>query len=131
MSLHSNSFKKSLFLRQIHRRQLLHATRLSRSCWVSSDTRHHRLEASLRLTRLQGVLEIGPARLLAAMLGGLLYECVFDTLLFSSSYRPVGKTSFSSRRYSTHLFFFFGPSYRPSCPPRCSDTTHECISDAL
>jgi hypothetical protein len=22
---------------------------------------------------------------------GLLYECVFDTLLFSSSYRPVGK----------------------------------------
>jgi hypothetical protein len=22
---------------------------------------------------------------------GLLYECVFDALLFSSSYRPVGK----------------------------------------
>jgi hypothetical protein len=21
------------------------------------------------------------------------------------------------------IFFFFGPSYRPSCPPRCSDTT--------
>jgi hypothetical protein len=29
------------------------------------------------------------------------------------------------------LFFFFGPSYRPSCLPRCSDTTHECIFDAL
>jgi hypothetical protein len=26
------------------------------------------------------------------------------------------------------FFFFFVPSYRPSCPPRCSDTTHECIS---
>jgi hypothetical protein len=26
---------------------------------------------------------------------------------------------FSSRRYSTYffLFFFYGPSYRPSCPP--------------
>jgi hypothetical protein len=24
---------------------------------------------------------------------------------------------FSSRRYSTYSFFFFGPSYRPSCPP--------------
>jgi hypothetical protein len=29
------------------------------------------------------------------------------------------------------LFFLFGPSYRPSCPPRCSDTTHDCIFDAL
>jgi hypothetical protein len=94
------------------------------SCRVPSDTRHRRLKASLRSARLQGLLEVGPARLLAAMLGdlgvsalrsiktmthfsslfehqtshvacfnarGLLYECVFDALLFSSSYRPVGK----------------------------------------
>jgi hypothetical protein len=78
----------------------------------------------LRLARLQGLLEVGPASLLAARLGdlgvstlrsietmtqfsslfehqtshavcfnarGLLYKCVFDALLFSSSYRPVGK----------------------------------------
>jgi hypothetical protein len=42
------------------------------------------------------------------------------------------ETCFPSRRYSTHFFFFlFGSSYRPSCPPRCSNTTHECILDAL
>jgi hypothetical protein len=41
------------------------------------------------------------------------------------------ETRFSSRRYSTYFFFFFGSSYRPSCPSRCSDTTHECIFDAL
>jgi hypothetical protein len=54
-----------------HHRRPLHATRLSRSCWVSSDIGHHRLEASLRSTRLQRLLEVGPARLLAAMLGDL------------------------------------------------------------
>jgi hypothetical protein len=81
--------------------------------------------ASLRSTRLQSLCEVGPARLLAAMLRrsrclytsfdqdhalvsllflehqtshvvcfnarGLLYECVFDALLLSSSYRPFGK----------------------------------------
>jgi hypothetical protein len=76
----------------------------------------------LRSARLQGLLEVGPASLLAARLvgvstrrsiktmtqfsslfehqtshavsfnaRGLLYKCVFDALLFSSSYRPVGK----------------------------------------
>jgi hypothetical protein len=83
------------------------------------------IEASLRSARLQDLLDVGPARLLAAMLGdlgvstlcwildhdsfffsflehqtshaacfnawGLLYKCVFDALLFSLSYRPVGK----------------------------------------
>jgi hypothetical protein len=134
-------------------------THLSRSYWVSSDTRHHRLEASLRSACLQGLPEVGPARLLAAILRdlcvstlcliktmtkfypflehqtshavcfnawGLLYECVFDALLFSSSYRLCWKTHFSSRRYSTYfssLLFYFGSSYRPSSPPRCSDTT--------
>jgi hypothetical protein len=37
---------------------------------------------------------------------GLLYECVFDALLFSSSYRPlIKKPVFSSRRYSTYILF--------------------------
>jgi hypothetical protein len=39
--------------------------------FISSDTGHHQLEASLRSTRLQGLPEVGPARLLAAMLGDL------------------------------------------------------------
>jgi hypothetical protein len=55
---------------------------------------------------------------------GLLYECVFDALLFSSSYRPVGKlVSHHVITRPTFSSFFFGSSYRPSCPPRCSDTT--------
>jgi hypothetical protein len=50
---------------------------------------------------------------------GLLFECVFDALLFFSSYRPDWETRSSSHRYSTYffLFFFFGPSCRPSCLP--------------
>jgi hypothetical protein len=32
---------------------------------------HHRLKASSRSAHLQGLLEVGPARLLAAMLGGM------------------------------------------------------------
>jgi hypothetical protein len=65
---------------------------------------------------------------------GLLYECIFDTLLFFLVVPTCWETCFSSRHYSTFFFFsssFFGPSYRPSYPPRCSDTTHECIFDAL
>jgi hypothetical protein len=49
----------------------LKSTHLSRCCWVSSYTGHHRLEASLRSARLQGLPKVGPARLLAAMLGDL------------------------------------------------------------
>jgi hypothetical protein len=40
----------------------------------------------------------------ASMLGGLLYECVFDALLFSSSYRPVGKSV--SHHVATRPVFF-------------------------
>jgi hypothetical protein len=138
---------------------------LSRSCWVPLDTGHRRFEASSRSARLQGLLEVGPARLLAAMLGDLgastlrstktmtqfssllgpsnqpccLLQCSGTTLRVRLR-RPLvflvvptcWETRFSSRRYSTYFFFFlFGPSYRPSCPPQCSDTTHECIYDAL
>jgi hypothetical protein len=42
-----------------------------RSPWVSSDTGHRWFETSSRSARLQGLLEVGPARLLAAMLGDL------------------------------------------------------------
>jgi hypothetical protein len=56
---------------------------------------------------------------------GLLYECVFDVLLFSSSYRPVGEPV--SHHVITQPTFssllFFGSSYWPSCPPRYSNTT--------
>jgi hypothetical protein len=44
---------------------------VSRFCWVSSDTGHRRFEASSRLVCIQGLLEVGPARLLAAMRGDL------------------------------------------------------------
>jgi hypothetical protein len=107
----------------------------------------------------KGLPEIGPARLLAAMLGdmgvstlrsintmtqfsslfehqtshaacfnaqGLLYECVFDAFLFSSSYRSVGKPvshHVVTRSTIFLLLFRFGSSYRQSFPPRCSDTT--------
>jgi hypothetical protein len=64
---------------------------------------------------------------------GLLYECVFDALLFSSSYQLVGKSV--SHHVITRSTFssllLFEPSYRPFYPPRCSDTTHEFIFDAL
>jgi hypothetical protein len=144
--------------------RLLHATCLERPCWVSSDTGHCWFEASSRLACLQGLPEVGPARLLAAMLedlgvstlhsiktmtqfsslfGALNQPCFLlqysGTTLRVHLRRPLvflivltcWETCFSSRRYLTYSFFFFGPSYRPFCPPRCSDTTHECIFDAL
>jgi hypothetical protein len=54
-----------------HHQQPLHVMYLSRSYWVSSNTGHRRLMASLRSARLQGLPEVGPARLLAAMPGDL------------------------------------------------------------
>jgi hypothetical protein len=44
-------------------------------------------------------------------------------LLFSSSYRPVGKPVSHHIVTRPTFFFFFGSSYWPSCPSRCSDTT--------
>jgi hypothetical protein len=111
------------------------------------------IEASLRSARLQSLLEVGPARLLAAMLGdlGVSTLCSIKTMtwfLFSfwSTKTAMLSTSMLGD-YSTSassmpscfphridllgnpflttllldllflLFFFFGPSYRPSCPP--------------
>jgi hypothetical protein len=121
----------------------------------------------LRSARLQGLHEVGPARLLANTLGDLGVFTVHSiktmtqfSSLFGASNQPCcllqcsgttlrvrfrrplvflvvptcWETRFSSRRYSTYFFSslsFFGTSYRPSYPPRCSDTTHECIYDAL
>jgi hypothetical protein len=95
----------------------------------------------LRSARLQGLLEVGPARLLAAMLKrsgclytmfdqdhdlvffsffdhqtshaicfnarGLLYECVFDAFLFSSSYRPDWEIRFLITSLLDLLFLLF------------------------
>jgi hypothetical protein len=102
------------------------------------------------LAHLQGLPEINPAKLLAAMLGDLgvssfhliktmiqfsslsehktshvvcfnareLLECIFDALLFFSSYLPVGKlfliTSLLNLLFS--CLSFFGSSYRSSYP---------------
>jgi hypothetical protein len=136
-------------------RRLLHATHLSRSCWVSSDTGHHRLEASLRSARIQCLPEVGPARLLVAMLGDLgisTLRSIKTMTQFSSllSIKPAMLPTTMLGDYSTSvsstpscfprrtdllgnpllitslldlLFLFFGSSYWPSCPPRCSDTT--------
>jgi hypothetical protein len=56
------------------------------------DTGHDRFEASLRLARLEGLLEVGHARLLAAMLGDLGV----------STLRSI-KTDISSRLRQRHL----------------------------
>jgi hypothetical protein len=112
----------------------------------------------MRSVRLQGLLEVGRARLLVAMLGGLGVSTLhliktmtqFSSLFWGSNqscyllqcsgttlrerlWRPLvffivstcWETYFSLCRYSTYFFlsFFFGSSYRPSGPPRCSDTT--------
>jgi hypothetical protein len=133
--------------------RLLHATHLSRSYWVSSDTGHHGLEASLRSARLQDLLEVGPARLFTAMLGDLGVPTLrsiqdHDLVFFSFwSIKPTMLSASMLGDYSTSasstpscfprridllgnlflimslldllflLFYFFGPSYRPSCPP--------------
>jgi hypothetical protein len=126
-----------------HYRRPLHMMVFKRPCWVSLDTRHWWFEASLRLARLQGFLEVGSARLLQLCweirislhfvwsrpwlrfllflehqtshatcfnARGLLYDSIFDALLFSSSYRPIGKPVYH------HVVTW------PSCPPWCSDT---------
>jgi hypothetical protein len=73
VSIHSKRSRSmtSLLTASNHYRRPLHTTYLSRPCWVSSDTRYWWFEASLRSAHLQGLLEVSPARLLAAMLGDL------------------------------------------------------------
>jgi hypothetical protein len=86
-------------------RRPLHSTYLPRPCRVSSDTGYCWFEASLRSARLQGLLEVGPARLLTTMVGGL---GVFTLCLIKTV------TQFSS---------LFGASNQPCCLLQCSGTT--------
>jgi hypothetical protein len=115
------------------------------------------IETSSRLACLQDLLEVGPARLLAAILRDLgvsthRFDQDHDSVFFSSliikpamppasmlgdySTRASSTPSWSLRRtdllgnlflimslLDLLLFLFSGSSYRPSCPPRCLDTT--------
>jgi hypothetical protein len=65
---------------------------------------------------------------------GLLYECVFDALLFSSSYRPVGKPV--SHHVTTRPTSFFSSSFlnHHTGHPARHDARlllYECIFDTL
>jgi hypothetical protein len=141
-----------------HHQWFLHSTHLSRPCWVSSDTGHCCLRPFWGRHAYKSLPEVGPTRLLAAMLGdlgvstcrmiktmiqfffsflehqtshvvcfnaqGLLYECVFNALLFPRRTDLLGNPFLITLLLDLlFLLSFFGPSYRPSCPPRCSNTT--------
>jgi hypothetical protein len=80
-------------------------THLSRSCWVSSDTEHRWFEASLRSACLEGLFEVGPARLLAAMLGDL------------------GVSTLHLIKTMTQFYSLFLASNQPCCLLQCSGTT--------
>jgi hypothetical protein len=149
-----------------HHRRFLHSTHLSRPCWVSSDTRHCCLRPLRGRHAYKSLPEVGPSRLLAAMLGDLSVSSLrsiktmtqFSSLLsIKIAMLPASMLGYYSTSASSTpccfprridllgnlflitslldllflLFFFFGLSYRPSCPPWFSDTTHECIFDAL
>jgi hypothetical protein len=76
---------------------------------------------------------IKPAMLPASMLGDYSTSASLTPSCFPCRIDLLGKpfliTSLLDLLFL--LFFFLGPSYRPSCLPWCSDTTHECIFDAL
>jgi hypothetical protein len=86
-------------------RRPLHTMPFSRSCWVSSDTGHHRFKASSRSARLQGLPKVGPARLLAAMLGDL------------------GVSTLRLIKTMTQFSSLFGASNQPCYLIQCSGTT--------
>jgi hypothetical protein len=86
-------------------RRPLHAPHRSRPCWVSSDTGQLLFKASSRSARLQGLLEVGPARLLVAMLG------------------DMGVSTLCSIKTMTQFSSLFGASNQPCCLLQCSGTT--------
>jgi hypothetical protein len=96
---------RTLQLELWHHQRSLHATRASRFYQVSSDTGHCWFKASLRSARLQGLLEVGPARLLAAMLGDL------------------GVSTLRSIKTVTQFSSLFWASNQPCCLLQCSGTT--------
>jgi hypothetical protein len=77
-------------------------------------------------------LSIKPAMLPASMLGDYSTGASSTPSYFPHRTDLLGNPFLiTSLLDLIFLFFFFGPSYRPPCPPWCSDTTHECIFDAL
>jgi hypothetical protein len=78
-------------------------------------------------------LSIKPAMLSASMLRDYYTSALSTSSCFPRCTDLSGNLFPITSLLDLHffLFFFFGPSYRPSCPPWCSDTTHECIFDAL
>jgi hypothetical protein len=76
---------------------------------------------------------IKPAMLPASMLGDYSTSASSTPSCFPYCTHLLGNpfpiTSLLDLHFSS--LSFFGSSYRPSCPPWCSDTTHECIFDAL
>jgi hypothetical protein len=135
-------------------------TRLTKFCWVSSDTELHCFEASLRSARLPGLLVVGPTRLLAAMLGDLGVSTLRSTKTmtqFSSllSIKPMFRDYSTSASSTTScfprrtdllgnmflimslldlLFFFLSLLDHHTGHPACHDARilpYECIFDAL
>jgi hypothetical protein len=88
--------------------------------FISSDTGHHQLEAFLRSAHLQGLPEVGPARLLAAMLRDLsasILRSIKTMTQFSSllSIKPAMLPASMRGDYS------MSASSTPSCFPRHTD----------
>jgi hypothetical protein len=92
-------------LRLRHHRRFLHSTHLSRPCWVSSDTGNCCLRPLRGRHAYKSFPEVGPARLLAAMLGDL------------------GVSSLRSIKTMTQFSSLFGASNQPCCMLQCSGTT--------
>jgi hypothetical protein len=106
-SLDGNSFRHHNFSCDIIQRAL------KRSYWVSSDTRHCCLRPLRGRHAYKSLPEVGPARLLAAMLGDL------------------GVSTLRSIKTMTQFSSLSGASNQPCCLLQCSGTTHECVFDAL
>jgi hypothetical protein len=82
--------------------------------------------------RILGIIDLRPLRAMlpASMLGD--YSTSASTpSCFHRRTDLLGNLFLITSLLDLLFFFFFGPSYRSSYPPRCSDTTHECIFDAL
>jgi hypothetical protein len=54
---------------------------------------------------------------------GLLYECALMPSCFPRRTGLLGNLLLITSLLDLRFLLFFGSSYRPSCPPRCSDTT--------
>jgi hypothetical protein len=115
-----HKFKINITLSSFIVNNLFMRCTFQRFYWVSSDTGHWWLEASSRSARQQGLLEVGPARLLAAMLGdrGVSTLRSIKTMTWFSSLlsiKPAMPPASMLGDYSTSA------SSTPSCFPRHTD----------